>query len=378
MATDGPGYDLNSLLRAVIEIGASDLLLEVGAPPCVRVAGSIEPLEEFAPLRPKDTRYLMFQALTSAQREAYDRDLELDCAYEMPGSARFRVNVHQQKGSVGAALRSIPLEIPDLAGLELPAVVDAIPKLTNGLVLITGPTGSGKSTTLAALLNEINGSRKGHIVTIEDPVEFVHEHGKSVVTQREVGRDTRSFHEALRRVLRQDPDVILVGEMRDKETIAVALTAANTGHLVLASLHTRSARETVTRIVEAFPGDEQDSISAQLSDSLRVVMTQTLCKRAEDDGRVVAAEVMVCTPAIRTLIKQGKVNQIQSTIQASKSFGMQTLSESLTILVTGGVISLAEAIDKCSSMDDLANALGYADVTRMLSVAGFDEGGPII
>jgi len=298
--------------------------------------------------------------LTERQRQRFEEDHELDFAYEMPGAARFRVNVFQQQGSIGAVLRAIPWEILPLESLGLPETIADLAMLPRGLVLVTGPTGSGKSTTLAAIIDRANRLRSGHIVTIEDPIEFVHQHRRSLVSQREVGRDTESFGEALKRALRQDPDVILVGEMRDLETIAIALTAAETGHLVFGTLHTSSAASTIDRIIDVFPGDRQDQVRTQLANSLEAVVCQVLCRTADEEGRVAATEVMMATPAVANLVREGKLQSIPSMLQTGSRFGMHTLNQDLARLVTAGTITYETARSKASDVAELDQILGMS------------------
>ncbi len=294
-----PLVDLDALLRHVAEGGGSDLHLTVGAPPTVRVRGEMTPVPGTAVLTAEDLREALYAAMTEKQRQVFEETRELDFAYAVPGLARFRVNVFWQREAVGAVMRLIPWRITPLADLGMPQVVETFGDLKRGLVLVTGPTGSGKSTTLAALLDHINRTRRGHIMTVEDPIEFLHEHRGCLVNQREVGADTKDFRSALKHVLRQDPDVILVGELRDLETISVALTAAETGHLVLATLHTQSAQDTVSRVVDVFPSGQQQQVRTQLAATLQAVVCQTLVPTADGTSRAVAAEVMVCTTSCR-------------------------------------------------------------------------------
>lgn len=344
---------LNSLLEEMVKLGASDLHLSVGRPPCVRIDGVITALEGYEVLNGSDIRQLVYGILTQRQREKFEAEMELDTSHAVPGSGRFRLNVFLQKDAVGAVLRAIPFKIVPLQQLGLPATVGDLGKLPRGLVLVTGPTGSGKSTTLASVVDIVNSSRACHIMTVEDPIEFLHEHKKAVINQREVGEDTRSFAEALKRVLRQDPDVILVGEMRDLETIASALTAAETGHLVFGTLHTQDAPQAVDRIIDVFPSHQQQQIRVQLASSLQAVVTQQLLPKARTRGRVVAAEVMIATPAIRNLIREGKVHQIYSSMQAGGKYGMQTMDQSLALLVRKGLITPEMAFEHCHNEEDV-------------------------
>lgn len=353
-----PGIDLDDLLVTLLARGGSDLHLSALAPPMIRVHGDLEALPGYARLTPKDIREAMYAILSDRQKQAFEEAKELDLAYELPGAARFRVNLLQQQGSIGAVLRAIPWEIRSLDELSMPAALAPLAALPRGLVLVTGPTGSGKSTTLAALVDRVNRTRKGHIITIEDPIEFVHPHKACVVNQREVGTDTRSFAAALRQALRQDPDVMLVGEMRDLETIAIALTAAETGHLVFATLHTSSAASTIDRIIDVFPAEQQAQIRTQLASSLEAVVCQTLCRTADGSGRIAATEVLIATPAIRNLVREGKLQSIPSALQTGSRHGMHTLNQRLAELVAGGQVTYEEALEHCSDAQELAQLLG--------------------
>ena len=309
------------LLDLVLERGASDLHLTAGSPPVLRLLGDLVRLDEYPMLTPQSLRTMIYAIVSQRQREKLEQNLELDMSYSVPGKARFRVNVYFQRDSVGAAFRLIPFEIKPLQDLGIPPVVQEFARLPRGFVLVTGPTGSGKSTTLASLVDIVNGERPCHIMTVEDPIEFLHRHKRSIVNQREVGADTHSFSEALKHVLRQDPDVILVGEMRDLETIQTAITAAETGHLVFATLHTQDAPQTIDRIIDVFPPYQQQQIRVQLSTTLQGVVTQQLLQTADGRGRAVASEVLVATPAVRHLIREGKVHQIYSVMQAGGRYG---------------------------------------------------------
>ncbi|MGH2691161.1 MAG: type IV pilus twitching motility protein PilT, partial [Actinomycetota bacterium] len=323
---------IGELLRIVIARGASDLHLTMGAPPVIRLHGHLVRLVEYPVLEARMLRRGLYGILTQRNRDRFEENWELDFSHTMPGEGRFRVNLYLQRDAVGAAFRLIPGEIPKIRDLGLPEQIGSFAKLNRGLVLVTGPTGSGKSTTLAALVDVINRSRDVHVMTVEDPIEFVHEHNHSVINQREVGTDTKSFASALRHVLRQDPDVILVGEMRDLETIATALTAAETGHLVFATLHTQDASQTVDRVIDVFPPHQQQQIRIQLAASLQGIVVQQLMPVRQGGGRVVATEVLMATPAIRNLIREAKTHQIYSAIQAGGQFGMQTMDASLARL----------------------------------------------
>ena len=314
----------------------------------------------YEPLTAESLQETMYAILTSKQRERFEEHWELDFAYTMPGVARFRVNLMKQRSSVGAVLRVIPWEIKTLDQLGMPPILASFAALPRGFVLVTGPTGSGKSTTLAGMVDHANRTRSGHIITIEDPIEFLHKHRRCVVNQREVGEDTHSFASALKHVLRQDPDIILVGELRDLETISVALTAAETGHLVFATLHTQSAAETVTRIIDAFPAGQQSQVRTQLAGSIQGIICQQLCKTADGAGRVAAVEILIGTPAIKAMIREGKLAQIPSALQSGGKFGMQTLDQHLAALLKEGRITKEIAIEKCSSIEELTTLTGPA------------------
>ena len=322
--------NLRALLEEMIEKGASDLHLTAGQRPQLRVDGEMMPtagVEEH--LTPKDTLALAYSVLTENQKKRFELDDELDFSFGIQNLARFRGNVFKQRGCVAMVLRMIPFNVLTFDDLGLPPVVSTLAERPRGLILVTGPTGSGKSTTLAAIIDKINKERKGHIITVEDPIEFIHTHQGCIVNQREVGTDTKSFATALKYALREDPDVILVGEMRDLETVAAALTIAETGHLVLATLHTNSAAESINRIIDVFPSNQQSQVRAQLSFVLEGVLTQTLLQKSSGRGRVMCAEIMVATPAIRALIRDDKIHQIYSALQSGKKFGMQTMNDGL-------------------------------------------------
>ncbi len=350
--------DINNALRAMLKTGASDLHLTTGVPPMVRLDGGLTPLEGFAQLNPESLHRSLFGILTQAQREQFEEELELDFSYSVVGEARFRVNLYRQRDSLGAAFRVIPYEIKPLEALGIPEVVGKFAQLPRGLVLVTGPTGSGKSTTLASLVDLANRSRSAHIMTVEDPIEFLHRHKRSIVNQREVGADTRSFAKALKHVLRQDPDIILIGEMRDIETISVALTAAETGHLVFATLHTQSAPQTMDRIIDVFPPEQQGQVRSQLAAAIQGVMCQTLLKRADGPGRAVAVEVMVATPGIRNLIREGKTHQIFTSMQGGASQGMQTMDYHLAELVKSGKVTYENAVEMAQSFEEFNRLCG--------------------
>jgi len=355
---------LSDYLLEAVRLGASDLHITAGLPPMVRVNGEVRPLEQ-PPLTPNATRDLIYDILTGEQRQRLENDWELDFSYSLPRTARFRVNVYFQKGALGAAFRTVPSEIKGLDQLGLPRAIEDMTRKPRGLVLVTGPTGSGKSTTLAAMIDKINETRNEHIMSVEDPIEFLHQHKRCIVNQREVNQDTRSFAQALKHVLRQDPDVILVGEMRDLETISLAVTAAETGHLVFGTLHTQDAPQTVDRIIDVFPPHQQHQIRAQLANALQGIITQTLIPRRDGQGRVVACEVLVPTPGVRNLIREGKNHQIYSAMQTGGKFGMQTMDAALVDLMRRNLISREEAEKRSSNPEELRRlAGGYAAMRR--------------
>ena len=345
---------LNDLLERVLDLGGSDLHLTVGIHPSVRVNGELKRLTEFPVLNGSEIRRMVYAVLTQKQREKFEAEHELDTSHSIPGRGRFRVNVFLQRDSVGAVLRTIPYEIVPLEKLGLPPAVSQFAQLPRGLVLVTGPTGSGKSTTLASLIDIINSTKPFHIMTVEDPIEFLHNHKMATVNQREIGEDTHSFEAALKHVLRQDPDVILVGEMRDLETIHTAITAAETGHLVFGTLHTQDAPQSVDRIIDVFPAHQQQQVRVQLASALQGVVTQQLVPTASGKGRACAAEVLVATPAIRNLIREGKTHQIYSSMQAGGKYGMQTMDQALANHVKAGTIAMSTAVERCANADDLA------------------------
>ncbi len=351
-------FNLGECLGAMLDYGSSDLHLTVGAHPMMRVSGDLYPLEDFPKLERNTLQRALYGILTQKQRETFEENLELDLSYSLPGRSRFRVNVYRQRESLGAAFRTIPYEIKALEELGVPPVVGKFAGLPRGMVLVTGPTGSGKSTTLASLIDLANRTRRGHIMTVEDPIEFLHRHKGCVINQREVGEDTKSFANALKHVLRQDPDIILVGELRDLETISVALTAAETGHLVFATLHTQDAAQTIDRIVDVFPPEQQQQVRVMLAGSLQGVVCQTLAKTADGRGRAVATEVLVATPAIRNLIREGKTHQIYSAMQAGQQHGMHTMDQHLAELVRTRRISMEMGIEKCHHIEDFQRLVG--------------------
>ncbi len=351
---------LAEFLYAVVEGQGSDLHLTAGLPPMIRVFGELRPLKGYRRLLPKDLQELIYSMLTQRQREIFEENLELDVSYSLPGVARFRVNVFQQRDSLGSVMRLIPYEIKNVDSLGLPHSVAEFANLRRGLVLVTGVTGSGKSTTLAALLDVVNEGRSEHIMTVEDPIEFLHKHKRSVVNQREVGTDTHGFANALKHVLRQDPDVILVGEMRDLETISTALTAAETGHLVFATLHTQDAPQSVDRIIDVFPPHQQEQIRIQLAGTLAGIVSQQLVPVSGGKGRVVAVEVLVAIPAVQNLIREGKTHQIYTTMQAGGKYGMQVMDQHLAELVRKGSVTYEMALERCHRVEEFNRLAGRA------------------
>jgi twitching motility protein PilT len=352
--------DLTELLKYAVEYGASDLHLTVGRPPMVRINGRLVPSGYDEVLTGEDTKALAYSILTEEQIEQYEEEHELDLSYGIPDVSRFRVNVFLQRGQVAGVFRTIGEDIFTMEELDLPECVYQLARLPRGLVCVTGPTGCGKSTTLSAMINLINHERECHIVTIEDPIEFVHPHINSTVNQRELGSDTLSFPRALKSVLREDPDVILVGEMRDLETIAAALTLAETGHLVLSTLHTQDAAQTVDRIIDVFPPYQQEQIRVQLGGTLKGVISQLLVPRADGEGRVAAREILVVNPAVSNIIREGKTHQIYSALQTGFNEGMVTMERSLGELHGAGVISEDEGASRATHLDEFRNFAGIA------------------
>jgi len=349
-----PQISLSELLRSLSELHGSDLHVTTGSPPQVRVHGHLRPLEGYRNLTSADTKQLAYSVLTDAQKHRFEENLELDFSFGVKGLSRFRANLFNQRGAVGAVFRAIPYEIKAFEDLGLPAVVRELCNRPRGLILVTGPTGSGKSTTLAAMIDKINRERHEHILTIEDPIEFLHNHKNCLINQREVNSDTRGFAEALRTALRQDPDVVLVGEMRDLETIESALRIAETGHLTLATLHTNSAISTINRIIDVFPADQQSQIRAQLSLVLEGILCQALLPKAEGGGRVMALEVLIPNAAIRNLIREDKVHQIYSMMQTGQDkYGMQTFNQALATAYHKREITLDCALQRSSNTDEL-------------------------
>jgi len=355
-----PDYILDDLLSQMPELNASDLHLRVGEPPMFRIHGDLE-RQDYPPLEHEDTIELMYAKMTDAQRERFESFKELDMAYEVEGVARFRVNCFHQQKHVGAVMRMIPIKIKSIEDLGLPQILKEFADLPRGLVLVTGPTGSGKSTTLAAMVNHINDTRKAHIITIEDPIEFVHEDRKCIVEQREVGQDTHAFADALKHVMRQTPDVILVGEMRDLETISLAITAAETGHLVFATLHTTDAMQTVDRMVDVFPPQQQQQIRMQLAVTLGGVICQSLLPIKGRPGRVASFEIMKATPAIRAVIREGKTHMIYNLIQSGADEGMIVLDQYLAGLVRNNLVEYEHALAKSSYPNEFARRCGISE-----------------
>jgi twitching motility protein PilT len=354
---EGLKFNLHQLLRAMIEKGSSDMHITTGSPPLLRIDGSIVPLK-LPPLSPIETKQLCYSILTEEQKIEFEKRKELDLSFGVKNLSRFRANIFMQRGAVSAAIRSIPFKILSFDELGLPQVAANLCTKPRGLVLVTGPTGSGKSTTLASMIDKINEEERLHIMTIEDPIEYLHAHKRCIINQREVGADTATFKDALKYVLRQDPDVVLVGEMRDLETIEAALTIAETGHLVFATLHTNSAIQSINRIIDVFPPHQQPQVRAQLSFVLEGVLSQLLLPRAGTPGRVLCLEVMVPNPAIRNLIREDKIHQIYSQMQVGQGIhGMQTMNQSLHSLYTRRLITLEEAIMRSSDQDELKNMI---------------------
>jgi twitching motility protein PilT len=350
-------YQIDDLLHKMVEMDASDLHIKVGSPPGYRVNGEIKPLEGAGPMKPAETEALVRQTLKEEQLAEFEKSGDFDCAYSIPGLSRFRVNAMRQRGSWGLVLRIIPMEVPDIEKLHLPPIVTELAMKPRGLVLVTGPTGSGKSTTLAAMIDYRNRHERGHILTMEDPIEFVHNDKMSYVNQREIGGDTATFKDALKRALRQDPDVILVGELRDLETMGLAITAAETGHLVFGTLHTTGAIKTVDRIIDVFPPDQQQQVRMQLSGAIQGVISQVLVPK-KSGGRVAALEIMIAIDAIRASIREGKTAQMLNILQTGSRYGMQLLDVTLGKLVTGGFVELEDALAKANSPDQVKRAAG--------------------
>ena len=367
-------YKMADLLRFMVQRGSSDLILKAGRPPMFRVLGDLLPLSDLLerptpPVSDEDVREMGYSIAREEQIQRFENDFELDLAYELKGVSRYRVNFFQQRGAMGVAVRAIPFKINTVEELGLPPAVIQFADRPRGLVLVTGPTGSGKSTTLAALINYVNRTRAEHIITVEDPVEFIHEDLESLINQREIGEDTHSFANALKSALREDPDVILIGEMRDLETMEMAITSAETGHLVFGTLHTTDAVQTVDRIIDAFPVFQQQQIRLQMAANLVGVVSQTLLKRSDQTKRVAAYEVMVCTSAVRSNIREGKTHQIGSLISVGSRHGMRTLNQHLAELVAHEVCNRLDAIDKSPYPDELGHMIEQAREEREKQLA---------
>ena len=365
-ATNNSGVNLRALLEEMIERDASDLHVTAGERPKMRIDGDIQNSNVDVVLNPKDTLQIAYSVLTENQKKRFELEDELDFSFGIQNLARFRGNCFKQRGCVSMVIRQIPFTIKTFSDLGLPPVIARMAEKPRGLVLVTGPTGSGKSTTLAAMIDKINKERKGHIITVEDPIEFIHRHQGCIVNQREIGTDTKSFHNALKYALREDPDVVLIGELRDQETIAAALTIAETGHLALATLHTNSAAEAINRIVDVFPAHQQSQVRTQLQFVLEGVVTQTLLPKAKGRGRAMAAEILVITPAIRALIKDNKIEQIKGMMQAGKKYGMQTLNDALYQLY----MSREVAVEECLRVSGEPN-----EFLRMIGQPPLEDGG---
>jgi twitching motility protein PilT len=356
--------NLHQLLKAMVEKGASDLHVTTASPPQLRIDGKLVPLKT-PPMTPVETKQLCYSILTDAQKHRFEEDSELDLSFGVKGLSRFRANIFMQRGAVAGAFRTIPFKILTFQELGLPPIISELAKKPRGLVLVTGPTGSGKSTTLASIIDKINTDRHEHIITIEDPIEYLHPHKNCVVNQREIGADTQSFKKALKYILRQDPDVVLVGEMRDLETIEAALVISETGHLAFATLHTNSAVQTINRILDVFPPYQQPQVRAQLSFVLEGVVTQNLLPKAGGPGRVLILEVMIPNPAIRNLIREDKIHQVYSQMQIGQTkFGMQTFNQSLALAYSKRLITLEEAMGRSSDPEELKNLLATGAALR--------------
>lgn len=360
---------IDELLGIVVEKNASDLHICYDCEPVIRVDGNLIRLN-YEKLAPADTQRLMYDIITDDQIEKFETNLELDFSYSLPKRARFRVNCYRDRGAVAGAFRLIPNRIPTVRELNLPPVLEELTTKPRGLVLVTGPTGHGKSTSLAAMINQINRNRSVHIITIEDPIEYLHTHNLSIINQRELGQDTKAFANALRACLREDPDVILVGEMRDQETIALAITAAETGHLVFATLHTNNAAESIDRVIDVFPPGQQEQIRIQLANNIQAVVSQQLLPRAGSPGRIPAVEVMVATPAIRNLIRENKTHQIPSMIQTSAAHGMQSMDQNLRDLYMKGFITFEEAMARAINVDELKKMIATPQAGTGEAAAG--------
>jgi twitching motility protein PilT len=368
-------YSIDDLLEQMVARNASDLHVTTETPPAIRVRGEIQRLDSYEPLSSEDTQQLLYRILSSERQKHLEIKRQLDFSHSIPGLARFRVNVYFQKESLAAAFRLIPQELKTLEELGIPASLHQLAEKPRGIVLVTGPTGSGKSTTLAALIDEINRNRSEHILTVEDPIEFLHRHKRCIVNQREIGPDATSFAEALKAALREDPDVILVGEMRDLETISTALTAAETGHLVFGTLHTQSAPSTIDRIIDVFPPEQQEQVRIMIAMSLQGVVTQTLLPTADGAGRVPALEILLPDDAVRNLIRQGKVEQIYSVMQTNTAKGMQTMEQSLADLIQRRVVTVEDGLSRSSRPQQLIGILERAGFPVDLQQVSPDLGG---
>jgi twitching motility protein PilT len=370
---DTATFSIDDLLEHMVALGASDLHVTSGSEPVIRLNGHLKRVEEFPRLTPDDTQRLLYRILSTEQQKHLEVNRQIDVSHSIPGLARFRVNVYFQRESLGAAFRMIPTDLKTLEDLGLPSQLHELASKPRGLVLVTGPTGSGKSTTLAAVIDEINRTRSDHIMTIEDPIEFLHRHKTCIVNQREIGPDATSFAEALRGALRQDPDVILLGEMRDLETIATALTAAETGHLVFATLHTQDAPSTVDRLIDVFPAAQQEQVRVQIASTIQGIVTQTLLPTIDGRGRIAACEILFPDDAVRNLIRQGKVEQIYSVMQTGTNKGMQTLEQAFADLIARGLITQEVALSRSSRPDQLLGLLqrtGLAETDAQASTGG--------
>jgi twitching motility protein PilT len=368
---------LSDLLKRMVDIGGSDLHITTNSPPRIRLHGALKPIEGYPPLAPADTKQLAYSVLTDAQKHRFEENLELDFSFGIKNMARFRGNVFNQRGAVAGVFRMIPFEIKTFEQLHLPALLGTLCEKPRGLVLVTGPTGSGKSTTLATMLDLINQACYEHMLTIEDPVEFIHSHKKCLVNQREVHSDTHSFANALRAALREDPDVVLIGEMRDLETIESALRIAETGHLTFATLHTNSASSTINRIIDVFPAHQQAQIRAQLSMVLEGILCQALLPRADGKGRILAAEILIPNPAIRNLIREDKVHQIYSAMQlGQEKFGMQTFNQALYSLYSQRLVTLETALSRSSNVDELQDMIDRGSATSGVGQQALASHGP--
>src|SRR5213593_454770 len=361
-------YSIDDLLEQMVSRNASDLHVTTETPPVIRVRGEVERLGEYAPFTAEDTQQVLYRILSTEQQKQLELKRQLDFSHSIPGLARFRVNAYFQRESIGAAFRLIPQELKTLEELGIPSSLHQLAEKPRGIVLVTGPTGSGKSTTLAALIDEINRNRAEHILTVEDPIEFLHKHKRCIVNQREIGPDATSFSEALKAALREDPDVILVGEMRDLETISTALTAAETGHLVFGTLHTQSAPSTIDRIIDVFAPEQQEQVRIMIANSLQAVVTQALLPTADGVGRVAALEILLPDDAVRNLIRQAKIEQVYSVMQTNTARGMQTMEQALADLALRGVVNLSEALTRSSRPDQLIG---------LLERSGFDVSGAL-